>query len=370
MTLSRRQFVKGASVAGAVAATPFSINRAIAANKELRIYAWAGYITDEMLTDFKAKTGINATFTPYGTNDELMNSLRATDGTGFDIIMPTVDRVPGYVDYDLVQPLDVKRINWDGCLDSALAGSDVGGVVNGKRYFAPSDWGTEAIAYHKEYAKVDPKNLSYGDLWSPENSGGVTVRGHSALVGIGLWLEKAGKLPYPLLESYRSEKAMRANFDVILKVAAENKSAIAQFWSTENEAQGAFRTNGAIIGQTWDSTAFKLQSEGEPIAYGSPKEGALAWMEGFVIPKNANNVDSVYEFINWYYTPEAGAMFVKATGYNSTSKGADALLPPETKKFFQESYTEEDLANLWWWPIQEPWYVALRNEYQDRYLSA
>ncbi len=96
----------------------------------------------------------------------------------------------------------------------------------------------------------------------------------------------------------------------------------------------------------------------------------MAWMEGFVIPKNARNPDAVYELINWYYTPEAGAMFVKATGYNSTSKGATELLPEETRQFFTDSYTEQDLANLWWWPIQEPWYVALRNEYQDRYLSA
>lgn len=370
MSFSRRQFVKGATVAGAVAASPFYINKAAAASKELRIYAWAGYITDEMLKDFKAKTGIKATFTPYGTNDELLNSLRATDGTGFDIIMPTVDRVPGYVDLELIQPLDTSRINWDGCLESAITGSEVGGIVGGKRYFAPSDWGTEAIAYNTDYAKVDRNNLSYGDLWKPEHAGGVAVRGHSALVGIGLWLEKMGKLPFPLLDSYKNEKAMRANFDVILKVAVENKSAIAQFWSTENEAQGAFRANGAIIGQTWDSTAFKLQSEEEPIAYGAPKEGALAWMEGFVMPKNANNVDAVYEFINWYYTPEAGAMFVKSTGYNSTAKGADALLPEATKQFFQNSYTAEELKNLWWWPIQEPWYVALRNEYQDRYLSA
>jgi len=89
-----------------------------------------------------------------------------------------------------------------------------------------------------------------------------------------------------------------------------------------------------------------------------------------VIPKNARNPDAVYELINWYYTPEAGAMFVEATGYNSTAKGATELLPEATRNFFTESYTEEDLANPWWWPIQEPWYVALRNEYQDRYLSA
>ncbi|WLD59155.1 extracellular solute-binding protein [Salinispirillum sp. LH 10-3-1] len=370
MTISRRKFLKGTAAAGALAASPFYINSALAQSRELRIYAWAGYITNEMLDDFRAKTGINATFTPYGTNDELLNSLRATDGSGFDIIMPTVDRVPGYLDFDLIQPLDESRINWDGALESAITGSEVGGVVGGKRYFAPSDWGTEAIAYNTEWTNINRDTLSYGDLWKPEHADGVTVRGHSALAGIGLWLEKQGKLPYPFLESYKNETAMRANFDVILKVATEHKHMIAQFWDTENEAQGAFRANGAIIGQTWDSTAFNLIQEGEPIAYAAPVEGAMAWMEGFVMPKNAQNVDAVYEFINWYYTPEAGAMFVKATGYNSTSRGADALLPPETKAFFQNSYTQRDLDNLWWWPIQEPWYVALRNEYQDRYLSA
>jgi len=48
MTLSRRQFVKGASVAGAVAGypLPFSINQGHCANKELRIYMRGGwYIT-------------------------------------------------------------------------------------------------------------------------------------------------------------------------------------------------------------------------------------------------------------------------------------------------------------------------------------
>ncbi|MHA7879008.1 MAG: extracellular solute-binding protein [Saccharospirillum sp.] len=370
MSYSRRNFIKTTMAAGAMASSPFYINKAFAQSQELRIYAWAGYITDEMLNDFREKTGINATFTPYGTNDELMNSLRATDGTGFDIIMPTVDRVPGYVDFDLVQPLDESRVNWAGALDSAIEGSEVGGVVGGNRYFAPSDWGTEAIAYHTQWSSIDRNNLSYGDIWNPDHGTGVTVRGHSALVGIGLWLEQQGRLPYPLLDSYKNETAMRANFDEILKVAVQHKDMIAQFWSTENEAQGAFRANGAVVGQTWDSTAFNLIQEGQPIAYAAPKEGALAWMEGFVIPKNAQNVDAVYEFINWYYTPEAGAMFVKATGYNSTSVGAEALLPEETKAFFQNSYTEQDLQNLWWWPIQEPWYVALRNEYQDRYLSA
>ena len=64
MTLSRRRFLQGAAAAGAAASVPFYINRAFAQNQTLRIYAWAGYFSDEMLADFTAKTGIKASIAP------------------------------------------------------------------------------------------------------------------------------------------------------------------------------------------------------------------------------------------------------------------------------------------------------------------
>ena len=39
-------------------------------------------VLDQGYTDFRFReaTGINANFTPYGTNDELLNQLRANNG--------------------------------------------------------------------------------------------------------------------------------------------------------------------------------------------------------------------------------------------------------------------------------------------------
>lgn len=45
-------------------------------------------------------------------------------------------------------------------------------------------------------------------------------------------------------------------------------------------------------------------------------------------------------------------MFVESTDYNSTAKGAEKLLPEASRNFFEASYSKQDLANLWWWPIQ------------------
>lgn len=371
-SFTRRTLLKAsAASAVALAAGPFLMRRSWAQSGELKIFSWAGYISDEMLADFESKTGIRAIYTPYGDQGEALNQLRATGGAGFDLVQPTVDRVPEFVAEQVLQPLDESKVNWDGCIQSAIAGSvDRGGVIDGKRYLAPSDWGTEAVAYDMDQAPLEYGVASYGSLWNPDYAGKVTLRGHSGLVGIGLWLEADGKLPHPMLDSFKSEEVMRANYDVILETAIANKPSVATMWANENEAQAAFRTNGCIIGQTWDGTAASLRKEGLPIRYIAPKEGALAWLEGFALTAGAENVEQAYEWINWYYTPEVGAMYTAHSGYNTTSKGAEQFLSEEARQFFADAYPGDALDKLWWWPIQESWFVAARNEYQDRYLSA
>ncbi|WP_040677215.1 extracellular solute-binding protein [Nitratireductor pacificus] len=374
MTLiKRRNFIKGAaSVAGLSLAAPF-ISRSYAQGSSgaVNIFAWAGYLNDDMLAAFEKSTGIKAKYTPYGTNDELLNQLRANNGGGFDIIWPTVDRVPNYVEFELVQPIDESKVNVDKCLPSAWKNSEnLGAVIDGKRYQVPTDWGTEAISFDKDQAPLEYGTASYGDIWKPEMQGKATVRGHSGLVGLGLWLEAEGKLPMPMADAFKSEENMVKIYDAILAEAIARKGNIAQFWSNENEAQGAFRVNGCAIGQTWDSTAAALGKEGLPVSFIAPKEGALAWMEGVAIPKGAENLDQAYAFINWFLTPEAGAMYSDATSINSTAVGAAEMTSDQAKAFFAAAYPGDALDKLWWWPIQESWFVSKRNEYQDRFLSA
>jgi spermidine/putrescine transport system substrate-binding protein len=374
MTFSRRRLL-GASAASATlaVASPWVARRADAQSSSgtVNIFAWAGYISDEMLAAFEAETGIHPVYTPYGTNDELLNQLRASDGAGFDVIWPSVDRVPNYVEFGLVQPIDESRVEVDRVIASAWSGSEtLGAVVDGKRFQVPTDWGTEALAFDRSVNPLEFGTASYHDIWKEGADVAATVRGHSGLIGLGLWMEAEGMLPHPLRAMYGDEAMARANLDAIVAEAIKRKGNIVQFWSNENEAQGAFRVNGATVGQTWDSTAAGLAREGLPIGYVAPKEGALAWMEGVCIPTRAANVDQAYAFINWMLTPEAGAMYANHTSINSTAAGADALLSDEAKAFFAAAYPGDALDNLWWWPIQDAWYVALRNEAQDRFLSA
>jgi spermidine/putrescine transport system substrate-binding protein len=371
-TFTRRTLLQSAAAGAIVATGPFVISsKVLSSSGEVKVFAWAGYFSDKLMADFEKKTGIKGTRVEFGSNEEQMNTVKANQGKGFDLIMPTIDRVPQYVSEGLLKPLDDSKINFGNVIDGNLRGSDEGGgKVEGKRYVAPTDWGTEALTYDMEKSPLKYGTASYGDMWKTENVGKVTCRGHSGLVGMGLYLQDDGKLPHTMREAFADEKKMVANYDIILAFAIEHKKSIAQFWSNENEAQGAFRTNGCVIGQTWDSTGARLWNEGLPIRYIAPKEGALAWIEGFGMLSGAENIEQANAFVNWYYTPEVGAMYANETKINSTVKGADAFLEEFNKKFFAAAYPGDALSKLWSWPIQDAWFISKRNEYAEKFLAA
>ena len=366
--LDRRGFIAGSAV---TLAAPLIARRALASSGTVRVFAWAGYLTPEMLADFERQTGIRAAFTPFATNDELFNQLRASNGRGFDIVWPTVDRVPNFVEFELIQPLDESKVAWDRIVPSAVTGSrDIGAVVGGKLYQVPLGWGTEAVAFDKDKVQLTWPTASYGDIWKPEMRAKATVRGHSALVGLGLWMESEGKLPGPMRDAFVNEEKMVPIYTAIMVEALARRQNIMQFWNNQNEAQGAFRVNGAAIGQTWDSTGAALAGEGLPVGFIAPREGALAWMQGACIPAQAENIEQAYEFINWMVTAPAGAAFTNVSSVNSTAIGAADLINTEARAFFAAAYPESALDQIWWWPIQETWFVNRRNEFQDRFMAA
>jgi spermidine/putrescine transport system substrate-binding protein len=372
--LSRRTLLKGAAAAAVVAGTgPWIVKNAFSSSGELHLMTWAGYDKmKEAFAEFEKKTGIKVVPTLLDNQDSMMAQMKAGGAqSGFDVAEPTADRVPNWVEQGAVQPLDESKINLAGVTPAFLGGSaGENAVIGGKRYGSPSIWGTEALCYNTKEVPLVYGTASYADLWKPEYAGKLVVRGHSALVGIGLMLQHQGKLPMPLTEAYKNEANMVKIFDVIMETAVKVKPNVAQFWKDENSAQGAFRTNGCVIGQNWDTTAAALMKENLPIGYLAPKEGALAWMQNFVMPKGAKNIPQAQAWISWMNTPEASAQWALIYAANPTAKGSEKLMGDATSKFLAMAYPGDALKNLWWWPVQASWYIAKRNEYQDKFLSA
>jgi spermidine/putrescine transport system substrate-binding protein len=375
--ISRRSFIKQAATGTAVFATasvgPWFVKNALSSSGELKLFTWPDYSKKEVISAFEKDTGIKVKVTNYSTNQECMNKLRAARATGFDIAQPSLTEYELHMEYDLYREIDESKIANLSNLEPAFyeKSKKLGGVIRGKRVGLPYDWGTEAIAWNT--GKISPKygELSYGTLWEPEFVGKVTCRPHSVFLGAGLYLDAIGKLPSDrMYDTYRDETKMRKVYDEILRFLIAHKKNIKMFWNNAQDHQLAFLQNGCAVGQTWDGPILSLKKEGKPVSYMAPKEGALTWVDSMGIVKNAKNLEQAYAFMNWAYTPQAGATMAKATGYNSVVKGASDHLDAATKKNFAEAYPGDALDNLWWYVSEPAWFVPARTEYRDKFQAA
>ena len=88
--------------AAAGAAAPVSGNRVN--ERLLNIYNWSDYIDDRTIPLFQAQSNLRVNYDVYSSNDDLLKKMRAGP-TSYDIIVPTNNFIPTYLNLDLIEPL-------------------------------------------------------------------------------------------------------------------------------------------------------------------------------------------------------------------------------------------------------------------------
>jgi spermidine/putrescine transport system substrate-binding protein len=367
---NRRTFLKQTAVGmGALAAPAIISSRALASSGEVNFTGWAGYpaFAEKVFPAFTAATGIKVNFTELPDQDSMFAAAKvAVEAGGIDLIEPTIDRWGGWNSNGLLAPFDESKLAMDNYLPGLADGSaGERSRAGGALFYVPSNWGTEALVVNEANAKLSsPPSL--GDLFSADNQ--AVLRPHSTLAAMGRWLDATGKLPRPWMDGYSDMAAMQEVWDIALAEAIKAKGNVVQWWSGENEANAGFVANGATIGLCWDSTGFNLRKDG--YKYIAPAEGAFAWHQGFVMMKNAVNVDQAHELAKWASTAEGAALWASAFSSNPVGKGAGELLDPEVSAYYSGTFNDEALSKLWWWPEQSAEFIAKRGEYADKYKAA
>lgn len=367
---TRRTLLRSAAVVGVTAvAAPAFVKDAFSSSGEVDVIVWSNYLTDDFLAKFTKATGIKVNYTPLGSNEELLNKLKASKGRGFDVISPTLNRKGQWEPLQLTQPWDLNRVPNLSNVDSAFVNASAAWTWGGGQHHLPHIWGTEAMAWRTDMFETEYGKLSLGDLWIPEMKGKIQGRPHSMMAGIGRYLAEIGELP-PFNEAYESEEKMRKIWEGITAFAVEHKPWVKSFWNDHVTQKTNFLQNGVVLGQTWDGPAIELMKEGKPVQYMAPKEGAFAWLDGLCMPTGAKNTDQAYELLHHIYTKEAAADAAIVTGYNGVVSGAAELLDEASKNAFNSAYPGDALKKLWWWPDEPQWYAEVRAEYRDKFVAA
>ncbi len=371
-SFTRRGLLKSAgAIIGASAIAPLFSSRSLASSGELKVFAWKGYFSDELIDEFKKDTGIKITVTDFDTNAEALLDLKTPKAESFDIVFSSASALTNwYVADDLLQPIDESRLSLDEIHPAILEKSlDLDTIYRGRRYALPFSWGAEGIAFDSTVRDYKPGQTSWADQWLPENKGFVTTRPRSALTSMALMLDGTGER---LDSAYVNEDLAREVFGEALLFGIEHKPYIRQFWNDAESIASAFTLNHCVVGQSWDGTALNLWKESRSkFKFVAPKEGALAWLDTMVLPTGAVNLDQAYELMNWLSSAKGGGMFMSQSGYNSVVTGAEEKLDLASRDRFNFAYNNgEAIENLYWWKPEPKWFRDLRDLYVRKYKAA
>ena len=119
------------------------------------------------------------------------------------------------------------------------------------------------------------------------------------------------------------------------------------------------------LGLIYSGDAVYVMNENEDMGYFMPESGTNLWSDGMVIPKNAENPELAYEFINYITEYEAAKDKSEFVGYTSPNKevmdelsgeggefeGIDAYIPRDDNAndevFEYNDETRKTIAELW-----------------------
>jgi putative spermidine/putrescine transport system substrate-binding protein len=145
------------------------------------------------------------------------------------------------------------------------------------------------------------------------------------------------------------------------KLLLECKKAGARIYPTNEAFAQGLKTEEFGIGVMWKARVVQWQNAGISVESIAPSEGALAYVSGFVIPKNAPNKDGSYAYLDAMLETSAQEAFAIDMGYNPTVTNATVapdlnkrigFSPEEVKALVDLDYgymTQNDVALKEWW---------------------
>ncbi|NRQ15504.1 polyamine ABC transporter substrate-binding protein [Ensifer sesbaniae] len=282
---------------------------------QMSIATWPNYHDPATFEAFQAATGVAVEVNVFGSNEEMLAKLQA-GGTGWDLFVPTNYTISTYVKLGLIDELDLSKVpNYDASTETARFTNE--GVVDGKTYAVPKNWGTTGIALNS--AKIKKPVTSWKDFFEiamTEADGRAMVHDYQ-LTTIGNALVSLGYS----FNSIKPEELAKAE-ELLIRVKPH-------LYAINSDYQPSMRATDAWMTMCWTNDGAQLNRDMPEIQFVLGKDGGEIWSDFYAIPKSAANKAAGYALLNYLMTPENAVKEHIANGAPTTDSRVMKLLPAE-----------------------------------------
>ncbi|MCZ4353533.1 extracellular solute-binding protein [Roseovarius aestuarii] len=306
--MSRRAFMRSLSAVGVGMATvPLTAPRALAAAEDQATYfTWGGYDIPELFGPYMEKNGELPNFAIFGGSEEALTKMRG--GFVVDVSHPCNQAVPRWVATGLFQSIDTSRLSNGPDIIPRL--TELEGNKDGDNlWMVPFDWGSTSITYRTDLFELEGEE-SWDMLWDKRYEGRLGSLGSAA----DAWWVGAIKAGVSFDDIDTPEA-----FEKIAALMREQRPLIRVYTDDNSTLEQALASGEMVAAMTWNSSAVTLAAEGVPVKFANPKEGALTWVCGLMVHKDAPNLDKAYDVIDSLISVETGKFMVNDYGYGHSN---------------------------------------------------
>lgn len=279
--------------------------------KNLNIYNWTWYANLALVDQWAKENNVNLVYEFFEDLDTAITTI-TTGAANYDIVVISDNEAQELWNEGYLQSIDLDKIPNFEYLPEGFKGLP---YDPNNEFTVVYSYGTTGLGYNSDAC---PEGVSkWEDVFDVDNPDSIIRRYAGKVTMMRDSSETMGAAAIYL--GYDIDTTDEKELQDIADLLIAQKPYLYGYVQTEDymdELPVAARYcvshawNGDVAGIVYASDEYEVYIEKyyENVKYVVPEEGAIAWYDNFVIPKNAKNVDVAHEYINWFLQPEVSAI--------------------------------------------------------------
>ena len=301
-----------------------------AERKELNIFMWSDYISDDLIANFEDEFGVRVNLSYMNDNADSITKLTAGAGSEYDLIMTCDAYMESLIAGGYLEELDLSQIPNSENINKAYWSEQ------NQKYCVPYLMNYIYVVYDTERCPIEI--TCYNDLIRPEMKGQIgSVDGARNLFPIALIA-----LGYD--PNSREESEIAEAYEWLVKY---NENVVAYGSTETNMVNGTISCMFTYDGNTAEAMA-QLGADNTLTVAPFTADPVQLGFDLYVIPKGAQHMDAAYLFLNYICDAQVMADNLVENPYSCPNDAAVAAASEEyrngpafdfdykTNVFFQE----------------------------------
>lgn len=264
--------------------------------KEITVFAWGDMFDEDIIAEFERETGITVNLSFYATNEELLAKLRAMEGYGYDLVVPSDYVVQKLINEKLVQQIDQQQLAFFPYLNPALLGHY---FDPDNQYAIPFEWELYGIGIN-EFCKPrqEIEDNPWQFIFEPDKT---FLRDEPHAVAMTNdpveAILFAAQYLYGNIATLTSEQQ-----GAIVALLRRQRNWVEAY--SNDRSEYFLATNNCCVSISQSSLMWRAMQQYDNIDFYLPDNGFVT-IEHCVIPIGSAKSDLVYQFLNHMYTRQS-----------------------------------------------------------------